>query len=127
MTGFLADENSPLESVQQLRDIGYDVTSVTEEQPGATDRVVLEWAIRDERIILTFDRDYGDLVYRLGLAAPVGLVYLRFDPLTPQEPARRLIDMISAGNLTLDGRFTVLARGRVRQRPLPEEAGTRDP
>ncbi len=126
MTGFLADENFPLESIQQLRDKGHDVASVLEQQPGATDRTVLQWARSEERIILTFDRDYGDLVYRLGLKAPMGLVFLRFDPLTPAEPSQRLIALMGTGNLTLEGKFTVLERARARQRPLPEETETVD-
>ena len=69
---FLANENFPLVSVSLLRNAGHDVAAVIEESPGAKDSEVLARAAQEERVVLTFDRDYGSLIYRLGLPAPVG-------------------------------------------------------
>jgi predicted nuclease of predicted toxin-antitoxin system len=77
---FLANENFPLESVRSLRAAGHDVAAVIEDSPGAKDHEVLARAAREERIILTFDRDYGELIYRLKHPAPAGIIYLRFAP-----------------------------------------------
>ena len=115
---FLANEDFPLRSVHRLRDAGYDVASVLEDSPGAKDREVLAQARAEERIILTFDRDYGELIYRLKLPVPAGVVYFRFHPSTPDEPAGRLIRLLKAGQIPLSGKFTVVERDRVRQRPL---------
>jgi len=52
---------------------------------------VLEWAVCEDRIILTFDRDYGDLLFKRRLAPPAGVIYLRFDPATPLEPAEEVL------------------------------------
>jgi hypothetical protein len=41
----------------------------------------------EERVILTFDRNYGEHIYRWRLRSPRGVIYLRFRPHTPEEPA----------------------------------------
>ena len=61
---FLANENFPLPSVRLLREAGHDVVSISEETPGITDSQVLSRAVSEQRIILTFDRDYGVMIYR---------------------------------------------------------------
>lgn len=61
---FLANENFPLPSIILLRQGGYDVASMTEDSPGMEDSEVLTRASDEQRIILTFDRDYGELIYR---------------------------------------------------------------
>ena len=68
---FLANENFPLRSVNRLREAGYDIASITEDSPGVTDSEVLARAADEERIILTFDRDYGELIYRLRMPSPI--------------------------------------------------------
>ena len=60
---FLADENVPLASADYLARLGHDVRSVTREGMGSPDAVVLARAEREQRIVLTFDRDFGELVY----------------------------------------------------------------
>ncbi|MBP0003747.1 MAG: DUF5615 family PIN-like protein [Cyanobacteria bacterium SBC] len=71
---FLANENCPLPSVRTIRRAGYNIASVTEDSPGIDDRAVLTRAANEKRIILTFDRDYGELIYRLRLPSPKGVI-----------------------------------------------------
>ncbi|MCY3986906.1 MAG: DUF5615 family PIN-like protein, partial [Candidatus Dadabacteria bacterium] len=54
----LVNENIPLRSVRALRNDGYDVISISERSPGISDENVLQIACADNRIIVTFDRDY---------------------------------------------------------------------
>ena len=115
---FLADENIPLPSIRLLRDAGHDVVSVTEETPGVADTAVLQHAVASARILLTFDRDYGDLIYRLGMEAPPAVLYLRFVPGTPQEVAV-VVEELLRTEVPLMGHFTVVETKRVRQRSLP--------
>jgi predicted nuclease of predicted toxin-antitoxin system len=89
------------------------------ESPGASDELVLERAIREERILLTFDRDYGRLLYQHGLSAPGGVVYFRFVPSSLEEPAEYLLALLEPSELSLPGMLTVAERDRLRQRPLP--------
>lgn len=116
---FLANENFPLFSVRLLRDDGYNVASVIEDTPGAKDEDVLKRAYEEKRIVLTFDRDYGELIYRHKLFTPVGIVYFRFDPSTPEEPVEILLNTLAKGEVAILGKFTVIERGRIRQRTLP--------
>ncbi|HKH49367.1 MAG TPA: DUF5615 family PIN-like protein [Thermoanaerobaculia bacterium] len=119
MIRFLANENIPLGSVYGLRDAGYDVLAAAESFPGAGDPEVLAHAHRERRILLTFDRDYGELIYRRGLPAPLGLVYFRFTPASPLHVAEVLEDLRAISRLSLEGRYTVVEQERIRQRPLP--------
>ncbi|MDZ8186529.1 MAG: DUF5615 family PIN-like protein [Nostoc sp. ChiSLP02] len=63
-------------SLRYLRSGGYDVAYGSEDAAGAEDSEVLTRALRERRIILTFDRDYGELIYRLRMPSPVGVVYI---------------------------------------------------
>ena len=68
---------------------------------------------------MTFDRDYGELIYRIRMPAPIGVVYFRYFPATPEEPAQDLLRLLSVEGLVLEGYFTVFERTQLRQRPLP--------
>ena len=116
---FLANENFPLLSVRLLRQADLEVASVTEDSPGIEDSEVLDRAADEERVILTFDRDYGELIYRLRLRSPRGVIYLRFRPHTPEEPASILLNLLQTEGLQFEERFTVVERDRIPQRPLP--------
>jgi predicted nuclease of predicted toxin-antitoxin system len=119
---FLADENLPLPSVRLLSAARHDIAAVVQDSPGVTDETVLERAVREARVLLTFDRDYGSLLYQRGLLAPGGIVYFRFVPFSLEEPAEYLLALLERSELSLLGMLTVAERDRVRQRPLP---GTR--
>ena len=114
---FLADENFPLPSVFELRKDNHDVAAVIQDSPGVSDRSILARAVREGRVVLTFDRDFGELVFRLKLAPPPGIVYFRFEPTSPTEPAEYLLGLLQEG-LLLEKKFTVLDVRQVRQRPL---------
>jgi len=118
LTAFLANGNVPLASIRLLRDAGQEVASVLEESPGVNDREVLRRAQDEDRILLTFDRDYGEMIYRQRTYVPSGVVYFRFLPGTPEEPARILLALLKSESVSLPGRFTVVERGQVRQRKL---------
>ncbi len=117
---FLADENFPLPSVRRLREEGHDVAAIAAEEPGLPDEQVLSRAFGEDRIILTFDRDYGRLLYEVGLPSPTGVVYFRFVPSSLEEPAEYLLGLLRRTDFSVSGKLTVAERDRVRQRPLPE-------
>lgn len=124
---FLADENFPSASANRLREAGHDVVTVAEGAPGSEDAGILAWAAREERVVLTFDRDYGDLIFRQRLPTPPGVVYLRLPFSTPEEPAERLLRLLAVSDLSVEGMFTVVERERARQRPLPASPPRRPP
>ena len=117
---FLANENFPVPSVRRLREADHDVVAIAAEEPGSPDEWVLFRASREESIILTFDRDYGRLLYESGLPPPSGVVYFRFVPSSLEEPAEYLLRLLGQPDFPLAGKLTVVERDRVRQRSLPE-------
>lgn len=114
----LANENFPLQSVRILRQAELEVASITEDSPGIEDAEVLARAADEELVILTFDRDYGELIYRLRLRSPRGVIYWRFRPHTPEEPASILLNLLQIEGLQFEEWFTVVDRDQIRQRPL---------
>jgi predicted nuclease of predicted toxin-antitoxin system len=114
----LADENVPGPSIRVLRAAGFEVESIREIAAGSPDPDVLAHAREHGQILVTFDRDFGELVYRFGALAPAGIVYLRLSPADPEEGGRVLRDLLGRSEIQLLGRFTIVDRDRVRQRPF---------
>ena len=115
---FLANENIPLASIRKLRQAGCSVAAIVEDSPGISDRQVLFRAAEEKRVLLTFDRDYGELIYRRKLAVPAGLVYFRFTPANPEEMAHIFLWVIKSAGITLINKFSIIERDKIRQRPL---------
>ncbi|MBU4455828.1 MAG: DUF5615 family PIN-like protein [Syntrophaceae bacterium] len=115
---FLANENFPLLSVRLLREAGHRIVSIIQEAPGSKDEDILKRAHNERLIILTFDRDYGELIYRHQALPPAGVVYFRFAPATPSEPAEILLNVMDKADLSVIGKFTIVERNRIRQRSL---------
>ncbi len=61
---FLANENFPFPSIKFLRENGYEIISISEESSGIADSEVLQKASAENLIILTFDSDYGELIFK---------------------------------------------------------------
>ena len=73
---FLADESVDRQIVDSLRQRGHDVLYVAEMEPGISDDAVLDLANQEGALLLTADKDFGELVFRLGRFAP-GVILLR--------------------------------------------------
>ena len=116
---WLTNENYPRASIILLRQAGLEISAISEIAPSINDEDVLAVATAEQRVILTFDRDYGELIFRRLLPCPRGVVYFRFVPMTPTEPAERLLQRLDIAGLQLEGLFTTVERQHVRQRPIP--------
>jgi predicted nuclease of predicted toxin-antitoxin system len=114
---FLADENFPGPAVTALEAAGHDVIWIKIAMPGASDSEVLACAMRQARVLLTFDKDFGELASRTALSQKSGVVLLRTSPPKTPEGAKRLVDLISA-RVDWIGHFSIIEPGRVRMRPL---------
>lgn len=115
----LADENIPAATVRKLRANGHLVEWAAELFPGAPDPEVLQYAAQQQRLLLTFDRDFGAQVFVAGGPRPLGIVYLRFTPKNPEHPALVLEELFVRQDVTLAGYLTVVDLERLRQRELP--------
>lgn len=112
----LANENFPLRSYNLLKNHQFDIIHIGIENPSVTDKEVIETATRENRVILTFDADYGTLVF-LKKMRPPGVIYLRFKEFTADFPAFFLLQLFETNEFLFEGRFTVIdADGIIRQR-----------
>lgn len=85
----------PLEAVKALKRKGVDIVSVIEFSPGLSDVKVLDLANREDRVLVTFDKDFGELVVR-ERANVKGLILLRFTPKSSQQIARRMWQILTS-------------------------------
>lgn len=81
----LADENILGVSIARLRDQEYDVLSVRETYPSEDDLNLLELATEEERLLITHDTDFGELVHRDSIPAPYGVLLFRLYEHLPIE------------------------------------------
>ncbi len=115
---FLANENFPLPAINILRASGYDVKSVTENYAGINDEKVLEIASKENRVILTFDRDYGKLIFLYKQNNPPSVVFFRFKGYAPTDAGNMLIDLVQNQKIDVSESFTVIEETGIRQRKL---------
>jgi predicted nuclease of predicted toxin-antitoxin system len=108
---FLADENFPAAAVAALAAAGHDVVWVRTVAPGMSDPEVLAWAAREHRILLTFDKDFGEPARGSALPHTCGVVLLRMPMPKPEESGLRLAALITAREDWADN-FSVIEPGR---------------
>lgn len=111
----LADESVDFGIIRILRDRGYSVTSVTEDLSGIKDPKVLELANNKSLLLLTEDKDFGDLVYRFKLPHK-GILLIRLSNLARHERIKLVADSIDKYYNDLKNNFSVLTSRGLRIR-----------
>jgi len=114
---WLADECIAASLVRELRGAGHDVLYIAEFAASLSDVEVIALASREGRLLLTADKDFGELVFRRGQAVP-GLILLRIDPESRALILARLLGAIDQFGDGLFGRYVVIDEARFRSRPL---------
>jgi predicted nuclease of predicted toxin-antitoxin system len=114
---WFADECVDGGLIRQLRVSGHDVIYVAEEAAGLADPDVLGRATEQGRLLLTEDKDFGDLVFRSRRSVP-GVVLLRISPEDRHLKWARLSTAIEQFGTGLFGRYVVVEKARLRSRPL---------
>lgn len=117
MIRLLADENVSRLVVERLRAAGFDVASVRETRPGASDKDVLGVTDSGDRVLITEDRDFGELVIRQRLKVR-GIILLELDRLPSAAEAERVAEVVRIHASKLTGNLLVVEPARVRVRPL---------
>jgi predicted nuclease of predicted toxin-antitoxin system len=120
--GLLANENFPGPALRRLRAAGVDVVAVVESLPAAKDVEVLEFARANGRWIVTFDRDYGELVFKRGALPPPAIIYLRQEPYPAERPADIVLALLSNPSLA-EGHMLVVSERGIQRRRMPPHAG----
>jgi predicted nuclease of predicted toxin-antitoxin system len=113
---FLANENFPRPSIKILRERGFAVKSIQEDSPGIQDEEVMEIALKLNLIILTFDSDYGELIFRYAKDNPPSVVFFREKGNSPDFAGSILTSLIEDKTLNFFNAFTVIELNNVRQR-----------
>jgi predicted nuclease of predicted toxin-antitoxin system len=118
---WLADECVAAPLVAFLRLGGHDVLYVAETAAGFGDADVIDLALGENRLLLTEDKDFGELVFRRKRPVP-GVVLMRVGPENPALKAMRLAAAIERYGKGLFGRYIVIEEGRFRARRLQSMA-----
>jgi predicted nuclease of predicted toxin-antitoxin system len=110
---FMADESCAGPVIRALRDAGHDVVAIAEVARGATDEQVLEHALNEKRVLITEDRDFGELVYARGRSS-AGVILVRFHSRARQAKPATVVEAIAKLSSRLQDAFAVVEPGRVR-------------
>jgi hypothetical protein len=116
---FLANENIPPGAVGRLRDLGHDVLSVKESMTGSDDAAILARAVSEQRVLITFDKDFGELAFRSHLPASCGVILFRFTLRGRKRDVARVAETLLARDDRAGAFWTVTER-RLRRRSLPQ-------
>ena len=119
MPKFLADENVPGDAVEEARNAGYDLAWIREMSPSADDDAVLAMSLAHGRVLVTFDKDFGEMAFRHGKAASCGIVLLRPTLRSADYLARFMVGVLGQA-VTWEGNFSVAQEGKLRVVPLPD-------
>ena len=111
----LCDEGVDRLIVEHLRAQGHEVIAVSEMKPGMTDEEVLAEANRRQALLVTLDKDFGDLVFRQERLS-TGVLLLRLYGLEPDEKRLAVATAIRLHGTELWGSFSVVSQGKLRIR-----------
>ncbi len=111
----LADEGVERQIVERLRQEGHDVWYIAEMEPGIDDEVILAQANAKQALLVTLDKDFGELVYRQGLVH-AGVILLRLAGLLPETKASLVAQVMRQRGSEMWQAFSVVSPGTVRIR-----------
>ena len=114
----LANENVSATVIHTLRQRGHDVLSAKESMRGKSDSAVLQRARQEERLVVTHDKDFGELAFRNCLPAECGILLFRLSGADPASDSRRVLEAIESRQ-DWTGHFAVVTDDQIRIRPLP--------
>ena len=112
---FLIDENIGHSVISFLRQRGFDVSSVAQQFPGISDKKVLEKARRQKRILITADKDFGDLIFYSNQPHK-GVILLRTKNQFPQAKIKALDKLLKYHRRKIIENFIVVTEDKIRIR-----------
>jgi len=117
MIPILADENFPGNAVAALKNEGYDILWIHDFAPGINDKEVLNIAIKEKRILVTLDKDFGEIAFKYGLPAECGVILFRLPCLAPALMIKTIINALKS-RADWAHHFSVIEMNRIRMRPV---------
>jgi predicted nuclease of predicted toxin-antitoxin system len=113
----IVNENVSATVIRILRERGHDVVSVKESMRGSDDESILARAQSEGRLVVTHDKDFGELAFRRGLPATSGIVLFRLAGTGADNDNRRVIEVLES-DVDWARQFAVVTDDRIRIRPL---------
>jgi predicted nuclease of predicted toxin-antitoxin system len=104
---FVADESCAGPVIRALRAAGHDVLAIAESAPGASDEVVIARALGEGRVLLTEDRDFGELVHARGRSS-AGVVFVKFPSRARRAKPVAVVEAVAKLGARLRDGFTVV-------------------
>lgn len=86
------------------------------DNPSIKDEEIMEIASKDERTILTFDRDYGELIFKHNYKPEKGVIYLRITEFEPELPGHIIEEILLDKEIDVERALTVVDNNSLRQR-----------
>jgi predicted nuclease of predicted toxin-antitoxin system len=112
----IADENIPKETLGILKKQGVDIISVTDFAFGLSDEEILDLARKNRKIIVTFDKDFGQLIFKENMKTN-GLLLLRFVPESPQQIARRIKQVLKT-KVKIENHVVTIKKDSIKVTPV---------
>lgn len=112
----LADENIHTHIIKSLREAGFEVISITELSKGIKDEEVIEWALKNDYLLLTEDKDFGEWVFAHHIKN-LSVLFLRYTFHEFQEIAQTVIYLLKTQELKKPV-FVTLTPKKIRIRQL---------
>ena len=113
---FVADEGVDKQIVERLRRDGHDILYVAEMEPSISDEAVLNRANEKSALLITGDKDFGEMVFHRNLVTTGGVILLRLSGLSPERKSEIVSKVIESRMAELPNTFSVISPGRVRIR-----------
>ena len=114
---FVADESVDRQIVESLRRQGYNVWYIEEISPSISDKEVLALANKHDALLITSDKDFGELVFRQNLIS-YGVILIRLFGEPAELKGNIVTSSISKQFIEMKGNFTVIGPKRVRIRKI---------
>jgi predicted nuclease of predicted toxin-antitoxin system len=111
----LVDVSAGQAVAEAIRQLGHDVAAVRDRDARMPDVDILAWAAAEGRLVVTMDKDFGELVYRSG-RPHAGVLLLRLEAARAAEKVRVVTEILTGHADELVGHFSVYHDGRLRIR-----------
>ncbi|MEW6664349.1 MAG: DUF5615 family PIN-like protein [Thermodesulfobacteriota bacterium] len=112
---FLVDESTGQSVVNELRRLGHDVLSIQEIFPGIDDPPILDIAVNQSRIVITNDKDFGELIHRSRLPH-AGVLLFRLQDETAVNRVRMMRQVLESCGDKLQCNFVIASERKIRIR-----------
>ena len=114
---FLVDESSGNKLSKFLLEKGFDTKFVTDIMPSASDKEVLDFAEKEKRVLITNDKDFGGLIFRLNRPSS-GVILLRLKTDSPFRRQNIVWSLIGNESINLTSSFVIVTDTQIRVRKI---------